>query len=131
MLRHGYVGTEHLLLALLRLPEESVVGPVLAGLGVSLDGARERLKALVPEGEHASPGQLPFTPRSKKTLVLSLREALGRDDDHIGPEHILLGIVAGGDEESLGVRLLEAMSVRPDQLYAAVHRALPPQSAIR
>ena len=124
-LRHGYVGTEHLLLALVRLPRESVVSEVLAECALTLDGARERLRALVPEGEAPVSGSIPFTHGAKNALVLSLREALSRGDHDIGAEHILLGLACGG-EESMGVRLLRALGVTPDQLRSAVVDALPP-----
>jgi ATP-dependent Clp protease ATP-binding subunit ClpA len=125
-LRHNYVGTEHLLLALLRLPRDSVVGQVLDALELSSDGARERLRALVPEGEHpASEQQLPFTPRAKKVLEMSLREALARGDDYIGSEHLLLGI-AKCDEDTVAVRLLRAHEVTTDRLRDMLVASLPP-----
>jgi ATP-dependent Clp protease ATP-binding subunit ClpC len=129
-LRHGHIGTEHLLLALLGLPGDSVVGKVLAELGLTLDDARDRTRALVPEGESPASGMMPFTPRSKRALEISLREALGRGDPDIGPEHILLA-VASGDEESVGVRVLHALSVTPEKLRAGVLAALPPPGPSR
>ncbi len=120
---HNYVGTEHLLLALQRLPRDSVVGQVLAGLGLTVDGVRERLKELVPAGQDPTAGPMPFTPRSKRTLETSLREALSRGDNNIGPEHILLAI-ARADEGSVAMRLLQAHEIAPDQLRTAVLDAL-------
>ena len=134
-LRHHYIGTEHLLLGLLRLPPESAVAQVLAGLGLSADSVRARLRKLVPEGDSADSGQVPFTPRAKKVLELGLREALSRGDEEVGPQHLLLGI-AGLDKDSVAVKLL--VDVTPDQVRAAMGRALavpqsppPPRSFLR
>ena len=127
-LRHNYIGTEHLLLGLLRLPQESVVGQVFARLGLSADGARARLGDLVPVGETVASGQLPFTPRAKKTLELSLREALSRGENDVCPEHIVLGIVRL-DEDSVAVGLLRMLDVTSDQLREAMVEALPTPSS--
>jgi ATP-dependent Clp protease ATP-binding subunit ClpA len=123
--RHHYVGTEHLLLGLLRMPPESVVGQVLAALELTLEGVRGRLLQLVPEGEPASPGQIPFTPRAKKTLELALRESLSRGDRTIGAEHLLLAITRG-DEDGVAVRLLAEHGVATDQLRDMLVASLPP-----
>ena len=124
-LRHNYIGTEHLLLGLLRLPPETVVGQVLAALEVTSETARARVRELVPEGEHESVPQMPFTPRAKKVLELSLREALSRGDREIGPEHILLGL-AGTDDDTVAVHLLRAHEVTADQLRDMLVASLPP-----
>jgi ATP-dependent Clp protease ATP-binding subunit ClpC len=124
-LRHNYIGTEHLLLALLRKPRDSVVGQVLAALGLSYDGTRAQLLTLVPEGEAVTSGQLPFTPRAKKVLELSLREALSRGENEIGPAHILLGI-ARSDDDSAAVHLLRDQDVTPDRVRALLVASLPP-----
>jgi hypothetical protein len=124
-LRHNYIGTEHLLLGLLRLPQESAVGKVLAGLELSADGARVRLRDLVPEGDEVSSGQVPFTPRAKKTLELSLREALSLGANDVGPEHMVLGL-ARLDQDSVAVGLLRMLGVTPDELRKAMIAALPP-----
>jgi ATP-dependent Clp protease ATP-binding subunit ClpC len=127
-LRHNYVGTEHLLLGLLRLPRDSMPGQVFAGLALSSDSVRTRLRALVPGAEHPERGPIPFTPRAKRTLEMSLHEALNRSDRDIGAEHILLGL-AGADKDAVAVTLLREEQIAPDQLREAVLEAMPPQPA--
>jgi ATP-dependent Clp protease ATP-binding subunit ClpC len=94
-LRHNYIGTEHILLGLLGEPEQ-IAGRALRRFGMSLDGAREEVTAIVTAGTAEPSGHIPFTPRAKKTLELSLREALALHHDHIGTEHILLGLIREG-----------------------------------
>jgi ATP-dependent Clp protease ATP-binding subunit ClpC len=92
-LRHGFIGTEHLLLGLLR-EEESVAARVLVGLGVDVVEVRAQVRQIVGEGaDPAAAGQIPFTPRAKKVLELSLQEAIALEHNYIGTEHILLGLV--------------------------------------
>ncbi len=91
LLDHDYIGTEHILLALLA-DGSSIAGEVLAGLGLTPDGVRAQVVELVGRGPGAVSGQMPFTARSKKVLELSLREALQRGHNYIGTEHILLGL---------------------------------------
>ena len=91
LLDHDYIGTEHILLALLA-DGSSIAGQVLAGLGLTRDGVRAEVVELVGRGPGAVSGQTPFTARSKKVLELSLREALQRGHNYIGTEHILLGL---------------------------------------
>jgi ATP-dependent Clp protease ATP-binding subunit ClpC len=95
-LDHNYIGTEHLLLGLLREPE-SVAGQALRDLGISLDSAREQVIQIIGRGTEAPAGHIPFTPRAKKVLELSLREALQLGHNYIGTEHILLGMIREGD----------------------------------
>jgi hypothetical protein len=126
-LRHEYVGTEHLLLGLLA---EGAVEPQGAGdgggvaaqalrdAGITLEAARAGLVELVPPGEPAPSGQLPFTPRAKKVLELALREAMHLRHDHIGTEHLLLGLLREG--EGLAVQLIVSAGVPPDRLREAV-----------
>ena len=94
-LDHNYIGTEHLLLGLLGEPE-SIGGQVLAGFGFTLDGVREEVTAKIGRGKKAQSGHIPFTPRAKKVLELSLREALAIKHNYIGTEHILLGLIREG-----------------------------------
>ncbi|HVM17699.1 MAG TPA: Clp protease N-terminal domain-containing protein [Gaiellaceae bacterium] len=95
-LRHAYIGTEHLLLGLLR--EDGNAARALASLGVELEAARTQVARAVARGDEApSGGQVPFTPRAKKVLELALREALALGHNWIGTEHILLGLVREGD----------------------------------
>ena len=89
---HNYIGTEHLLLGLLR-EDEGVAARALASLNVTLDEVREQVESIVGYGEEGTGAQAPFTPRSKKVLELALREALQLGHNYIGTEHILLGLV--------------------------------------
>jgi ATP-dependent Clp protease ATP-binding subunit ClpA len=104
-LNHSYIGTEHLLLGLLREEEArgGERGP-LHSLGVRIEDAREKIARIVGRGEDASEGQIPFTPRAKKVLELSLREALSHGHNWIGPEHILLGLAR--ENEGVAARVL-------------------------
>ena len=95
-LKHNYIGTEHILLGLLGEPEGQA-GLVLTSFGITRDGAREEVRAMVGTGADAPSGHIPFTPRAKKTLELSLREALQLHHNYIGTEHILLGLIREGD----------------------------------
>jgi ATP-dependent Clp protease ATP-binding subunit ClpA len=95
-LNHNYIGTEHILLGLLGEPE-STAGTVLASFGITRDGARLEVEEKVGRGKKAPSGHIPFTPRAKKTLELSLREALAIKHSYIGTEHILLGLIREGE----------------------------------
>jgi hypothetical protein len=95
LLAHDYIGTEHILLGLLR-GDEGVAAMALQSMDVSLGPARAEVEALVGHGGTAPSGHIPFTPRAKKVLEMSLREALQLGHDHIGTEHILLGLVREG-----------------------------------
>src|ERR671933_216922 len=93
---HNYIGTEHLLLGLLR-EDEGVAARALSSLNVTLDEVREQVESIVGYGEEGTGGQAPFTPRSKKVLELALREALQLGHNYIGTEHILLGLIREGE----------------------------------
>jgi len=96
-LGHNYIGTEHILLGLLR-EEEGLAARVLESLDVTAEEVRAQVKRLVGHGdEQIVTGQIPFTPRAKKVLELALREALSLKHSYIGPEHILLGVVREND----------------------------------
>jgi ATP-dependent Clp protease ATP-binding subunit ClpC len=95
-LGHNYIGTEHILLGLLR-EREGVAARALESLGISLDVARQRVEEIIGTGGGMPTGHIPFTPRAKKVLELSLREALQLGHNYIGTEHILLGLVREGD----------------------------------
>ena len=95
-LQHNYIGTEHILLGLLAEPE-GVAARVLGRFGLSLTGAREDVRRIIGTGKGQMSGHIPFTPRAKKTLELSLREALQLNHNYIGTEHILLGVIREGD----------------------------------
>ena len=96
MLNHDYIGTEHILIGLLR-EDGGVAGGGLESLGISVDAVRQRVKEIIGTGEQAPSGHVPFTPRAKKVLELSLRESLQLGHDYIGPEHIMLGLIREGD----------------------------------
>jgi ATP-dependent Clp protease ATP-binding subunit ClpA len=91
-LRHNYIGTEHLLLGLLR-EKEGLAARVLGSLEITLEGVRSQVARIVGEGDDVTTGQIPFTPRGKKVLELGFREAESLGHNHIGTEHVLLGIV--------------------------------------
>jgi ATP-dependent Clp protease ATP-binding subunit ClpC len=95
-LRHGYIGTEHLLLGLAR-EEKSVGAFVLRSLGVKIDEVRAEVSRIVGLGDEAPSGHMPFTPRAKVILELALRESLALRHRYIGTEHILLGLAREGD----------------------------------
>ena len=96
MLKHNYVGTEHLLLGLIH-EGQGVGAKALESLGIGLDMVRHEVEEVVGEGQEAPSGHIPFTPRAKTVLELSLREALELNHDYIGTEHILLGLIREGD----------------------------------
>jgi ATP-dependent Clp protease ATP-binding subunit ClpC len=96
MLNHNYIGTEHILLGLLH-EGEGVAAKALESLGISLDVVRQQVEEIIGQGQQALSGHIPFTPRAKKVLELSLREALQLGHDYVGTEHILLGLIREGD----------------------------------
>ena len=103
-LRHNYIGTEHILLGLIA-EQDGVASRVLAGFGLSLEGARQEVTIIVRTGKREPTGHIPFTPRAKKTLELSLREALQLQHNYIDTEHILLGVLREG--EGVGAQVLK------------------------
>jgi len=96
MLNHNYIGTEHILLGLI-YEGEGVAAKALESLGISLEGVREQVEQIIGQGQTAPAGHIPFTPRAKKVLELSLREALQLGHNYIGTEHILLGLIREGE----------------------------------
>jgi len=96
MLNHNYIGTEHILLGLIH-EGEGVAAKALESLGISLDGVRQQVEEIIGQGQAPPPGHIPFTPRAKKVLELSLREALQLGHNYIGTEHILLGLIREGE----------------------------------
>jgi ATP-dependent Clp protease ATP-binding subunit ClpA len=106
-LQHNYIGTEHILLALIG-EGDGVAFRILEPLGMTLDGTREEVKVMVGMGAAAPKGHIPFTPRAKKILELSLREALQLQHNYIGTEHILLGLIREG--EGVGAQILKQHS---------------------
>ena len=114
------IGTEHLLLGVLRV-EDDAVAAALEDTGVDADAVRARVPR---EGEPAATGQIPFTPEAKKTLELALREALGQGDAYIGPVHVLLGLTR--DTSSAGMRILAELGADGDRIRARVAVSRPP-----
>jgi ATP-dependent Clp protease ATP-binding subunit ClpC len=96
MLNHNYIGTEHILLGLIH-EGEGVAAKGLEALNISLEGVRAQVEEIIGQGQQAPSGHIPFTPRAKKVLELSLREALQLGHNYIGTEHILLGLIREGE----------------------------------
>src|SRR5690242_19376347 len=102
-LKHTYIGTEHILLGLLR-EEEGLAARGLECLSMALDRLSAQVVGIVDSGEEVTSGQVPFTPRARKVLDLALREALSLGHNYIGTEHILLGLVR--ENEGVAARIL-------------------------
>jgi ATP-dependent Clp protease ATP-binding subunit ClpC len=96
LLNHNYIGTEHILLGLIH-EGEGVAAKALESLGINLDSVREQVQEIIGQGQQAPSGHIPFTPRAKKVLELSLREALQLGHSYIGTEHLLLGLIREGE----------------------------------
>ncbi|MEA2434316.1 MAG: ATP-dependent Clp protease ATP-binding subunit ClpC [Actinomycetota bacterium] len=96
LLNHNYIGTEHILLGLIH-EGEGVAAKALESLGISLEKVRQQVEEIIGAGQSPPSGHIPFTPRAKKVLELSLREALQLGHNYIGTEHILLGLIREGE----------------------------------
>ncbi|MEY4263036.1 MAG: hypothetical protein RLY88_744 [Actinomycetota bacterium] len=96
LLNHNYIGTEHILLGLIH-EGEGVAAKALESLGIDLNSVREQVQEIIGQGQQAPTGHIPFTPRAKKVLELSLREALQLGHSYIGTEHLLLGLIREGE----------------------------------
>jgi ATP-dependent Clp protease ATP-binding subunit ClpA len=96
LLNHNYIGTEHLLLGLIH-EGQGVAAKALESLGIRLEAVRAQVEEIIGRGQEAPSGQIPFTPRAKKVLELSLREALQLGHNYMGTEHILLGLIREGE----------------------------------
>ena len=96
MLNHNYIGTEHILLGLIH-EGEGVAAKALESMDISLEAVRAQVEEIIGQGQQAPSGHIPFTPRAKKVLELSLREALQLGHNYIGTEHILLGLIREGE----------------------------------
>ena len=96
LLNHNYIGTEHILLGLIH-EGEGVAAKALESLGISLEAVRSQVEEIIGQGGQSPSGHIPFTPRAKKVLELSLREALQLGHNYIGTEHILLGLIREGE----------------------------------
>jgi ATP-dependent Clp protease ATP-binding subunit ClpC len=120
-LDHNYIGTEHILLGLIH-EGEGVAARALKALGISLDGVRQQVEEIIGRGQQAPSGHIPFTPRAKKVLELSLRESLQLGHDYIGTEHILLGLLREGD--GVGAQVLVRLGAELNQVRQQVIQLL-------
>jgi hypothetical protein len=125
-LKHNYIGTEHILLGLLR-EEEGLAARVLESLDITVERVRAQVVRIVGSGEEVTSGQIPFTPRAKKVLELALREALSLGHNYIGTEHILLGLVR--ENEGVAARILLDFDADSEKIRKEVIRMLPGEPA--
>src|ERR1700683_4270013 len=121
MLNHDYIGTEHILLGLIR-EGGGVAAKALESLGISLEAVRQQVGEIIGQGQQASSGHIPFTPRAKKVLELSLREALQLGHNYIGTEHILLGLIREGD--GVAAQVLVKLGADPSRIRQQVIQLL-------
>lgn len=120
-LGHDYLGTEHLLLGLLR-QKDAMAGRILKSMGVKLGEARSAVEAIIGRGQIAAPGELPITPRLKRVLELSVAEAKGLRHNYVGTEHLLIAIAREG--ESVGARVLARAGATADLIRAEIERVV-------
>jgi ATP-dependent Clp protease ATP-binding subunit ClpC len=128
-LRHNYIGTEHVLLGLLR-EEEGIAARVLESLDVTLEEVRAQVARIVGQGDEVAGGQIPFTPRAKRVLELALREALSIGHNWIGTEHVLLGLAREND--GVAMQILLDLGVHGDRIRDEVVQTLggPPVGGV-
>jgi len=122
MLNHNYIGTEHILLGLIH-EGEGVAAKALESLGISLEAVRSQVEEIIGQGQAAPTGHIPFTPRAKKVLELSLREALQLGHNYIGTEHILLGLIREG--EGVAAQVLQKLGADQNRVRQQVTQLLP------
>jgi len=120
-LKHNYIGTEHILLGLLR-EEEGLAARVLESLDITVEEVRAQIARIVGQGDEVTTGQIPFTPRAKKVLELALREALSLCHNYIGTEHILLGLVR--ENEGVAARILLDFDADAEKIRNEIIRML-------
>src|SRR5690606_22088067 len=120
---HNYIGTEHILLGLIH-EGEGVAAKALESLGISLDAVRSQVEEIIGPGGSSPSGHIPFTPRAKKVLELSLREALQLGHNYIGTEHILLGLIHEG--EGVAAKALESLGISLDAVRSQVEEIIGP-----
>ena len=121
MLDHNYIGTEHLLLGLLHEGRGSAAR-ALTAMDVTLSAARDQVVAIVGRGQEQPSGHIPFTPRAKKSLELSLRESLQLGDGYIGTGHLMLGVIRQGD--NVAIKVLDKLGADLSNLRARVAQEL-------
>ena len=119
MLNHNYIGTEHILLGLIH-EGDGVAAKALELLGIGLEAVRQQVEEIIGQGQQAPSGHIPFTPRAKRVLELSLREALQLGHNYIGTEHILLGLIREG--EGVAAQVLTRMGADLDKVRSQVVR---------
>src|SRR5262249_52734183 len=112
--KHNYIGTEHILLGLLR-EEEGLAAMALESFDITVEEMRAQVARIVGQGDQITTGQIPFTPRAKKVLELALREALSLGHDYIGTEHILLGLVR--ENSGVAAQILLDFDVTPEMIF--------------
>jgi ATP-dependent Clp protease ATP-binding subunit ClpC len=120
-LKHNYIGTEHILLGLLR-EEEGLASRVLESFDITVEEVRVQVALIIGEGDEVTTGQIPFTPRAKKVLELALREALKLGHNYIGTEHILLGLVRV--DEGVAARILLDFGADAEKIRNEIIRRL-------
>ncbi len=120
-LKHNYIGTEHILLGLLR-EEEGLAARVLESLDITVEEVRAQVARIVGQGDEVTTGQIPFTPRAKKVLELALREALSLGHNYLGTEHILLGLVR--ENEGVAARILLDFDADAEKIRNEIIRML-------
>jgi ATP-dependent Clp protease ATP-binding subunit ClpC len=121
VLNHHYVGTEHILLGLIH-EGDGVAAKALESLGISLETVRQQVEEIIGRGEQPPTGHIPFTPRAKKVLELSLREALQLGHNYIGTEHILLGMISEG--KGVAAQVLVRLGADQDRVRQEVTQLL-------
>jgi ATP-dependent Clp protease ATP-binding subunit ClpC len=121
ILDHDYIGTEHLLLGLIR-EGHGLAAKALESLGISLDSVRQQVEETVGRGRQAPSGHIPFTPQAKNVLRLALSESLALDHHYIGTEHILLGLMREGD--GVAAQVLAQLGADLDQVRQQVRQLL-------
>ncbi len=121
MLHHDHIGTEHILLGLIG-EGEGVAAQALEWLGISLEAVRQHVEGITGQGQQAPSGHIPFTPRAKEVLELSLREALQLGHNYIGTEHILLGLIGEGD--GVAAQVLVKLGADPGRVRQQVIQLL-------
>ena len=121
MLNHNYIGTEHILLGLIH-EGEGVAAKALESLNISLEAVRQQVEEIIGQGQAAPTGHIPFTPRAKKVLELSLREALQLGHNYIGTEHILLGLIREG--EGIAAQVLQKLGADLNRVRQTVVQLL-------
>jgi hypothetical protein len=127
-LNHNYIGTEHILLGLIH-EREGVAARALTALDISLEAVRAQVQEIIGRGDQAPTGHIPFTPRAKKVLELSLREALALSHNYIGTEHILLGLIREG--EGVAAQVLVKLGGSLDRVRQQVVQLLADASALQ